>query len=406
MDKFSSYGWILALGTSATMFWQQIKELFIRLTSFVFVRVEIEHELSQLFMEYCWTNLKLVPFSSRHYGGSDVFIRPTNQWGFAAFEVCGKRITFLRGIFPIFLSMESSNPQSPQTFNISYLRGTFNIEEVLIKVSEDKKDVRSGETRYRVQKIFGSRLEHKERNFGQNAQPVALEGSRTSEKGKRYLKWNKNDIGAPVNESPFSALAYSDSIENLHSELKRWKDSKGWYRSKFLDWRFGVLLEGLPGTGKTSFIRAIGQEFDFPVFQFDLLSMTNQDLSESWRSCMTQSPCIIVLEDFDRVKFSEELTLDSLLNCISGIEPADGCLLFVTANDTSQLDKALLRPGRLDRRIFFIPLEKKHREKIANRILSDYPELVHDTVNIGQGETGAQFTQRCSSLALERYWKK
>lgn len=405
MDKFSSYGWILALGTSATMFWQQIKELFIRLTSFIFVQVEIEHELSQLFMEYCWTNLRLVPFSSRHYGGGDVFIRPNNQWGFAAYEICGKRITFLKGIYPIFLSMTADNPQTPKGFNLSYLRGTFNIEEVLIKVSEAKKEVGRGEKKYRVQKIFGSRLEHKERNFGSD-QPVALEQERTPERGKRYLKWNKNDIGAPVNDSPFSALAYSDSIEGLHSELRRWKESKGWYKSKFLDWRFGVLLEGLPGTGKTSFIRAIGQEFDFPVFQFDLLSMTNQDLSESWRSCMTQAPCIIVLEDFDRVKFSDELTLDSLLNCISGIEPADGCLLFVTANDTTKLDSALLRPGRLDRRIEFAKLETIHREKIANRILSDYPETIWELVRRGEGETGAQFTQRCSSLALERYWRK
>lgn len=404
--NLSSYGWIIALGTSAGVFWAQIKEIFSRLTSTVFIQVELDYNLSELFMDYAWTHLKRISLGSRRYDGQDVFIRPKNQWGFVTFEMCGKNITFLNRFFPIFLSKDD-DAKGPPRIHLSYLRGTFDIESILIKISENKKEVEIGEKRYRVQKLFGTRKNNKnyEGRSLSEGQPSALE-MKINDKGRRYLKWNKNEIGAPTDSHPFSALAYSEGIETLHSELRRWRDSKGWYKSRGLDWRFGVLLEGLPGTGKTSFIRAIGQEFDYPVFQFDLVSMTNEDLSSTWKAIISQSPCIIVLEDFDRVTFSGELTLDTLLNCISGIEPADGCLLFITANDASQLDSALLRPGRLDRRVTFTKLENTHRIKIAGRILSDYPELVEEVALSGEGETGAQFTQRCSSLALERYWKK
>ena len=45
------------------------------------------------------------------------------------------------------------------------------------------------------------------------------------------------------------------------------------------------------------------------------------------------------------------------------------------------------------------------REKVANKILSDYPEVIEKTIEEGVGETGAQFTKRCISLALSLYWE-
>jgi SpoVK/Ycf46/Vps4 family AAA+-type ATPase len=107
------------------------------------------------------------------------------------------------------------------------------------------------------------------------------------------------------------------------------------------------------------------------------------------------------------------LTLDCLLNCISGVQPSNGVLVLVTANDFTKLDPALgvrdhtgksTRPGRLDACVHIGNLTKEGRYKIAKRILSDVPELVDRTVIEGEGETGAQFESRCSKLALDKYW--
>ena len=153
--------------------------------------------------------------------------------------------------------------------------------------------------------------------------------------------------------------------------------------------------------------------------------MDNEELVENWQNSLTESPCIVLLEDIDRIfdenrqiktsKDKSPLTLDCLLNCISGVQPSDGILVLVTANDVTKLDPALgvpettgksTRPGRLDRAVYVGILNEKGRKKIAARILSDCSELVEKTVLAGEGETGAQFESRCSKLALEQYWGK
>lgn len=176
-------------------------------------------------------------------------------------------------------------------------------------------------------------------------------------------------------------------------------------------------------TGKTSLSRAIGQSLDMPIHSYDLTTMDNEELVNNWQNSLSEAPCIVLLEDVDRIfdenrqvktsKDKSPLTLDCLLNCISGVQPSDGILVLVTANDVTKLDPALgvpdstgksTRPGRLDRAVYVGILTEQGRYKIANRILSDIPQYIEKTVKDGEGETGAQFEGRCSKLALQEYW--
>jgi len=154
--------------------------------------------------------------------------------------------------------------------------------------------------------------------------------------------------------------------------------------------------------------------------------MSNEEFTDFWNMSLNAAPCIVLLEDLDRVFHGDKmvgesthttkgrLTMDCILNCINGVESSDGIITFVTANDVSKIDKALgipdatgksSRPGRLDKMIFFKKLEKEQRILIAGRILDWFPNVVDAVVEAGVGETGAQFEKRCSDIAIAEFWK-
>jgi SpoVK/Ycf46/Vps4 family AAA+-type ATPase len=135
---------------------------------------------------------------------------------------------------------------------------------------------------------------------------------------------------------------------------------------------------------------------------------------------VSDAPSIALFEDLDRLfdenkKFIlKDLTLDCLLNCMSGVSDSSGVLTISTVNFPDRLDIALgvidengksTRPGRLDFEIVFDELDEKCRYEIAMRILDDYPTWIPEVVKAGNGDTGAQFTNRCCELATELYWK-
>ena len=111
------------------------------------------------------------------------------------------------------------------------------------------------------------------------------------------------------------------------------------------------------------------------------------------------------------------LSFDTFLNCIDGIDSNNGILLVITTNDITKLDPALgkpsekdinvsTRPGRIDRVLEMKVLSKTGREKIAKRILDNWSETHEKIVSEGDGESGAQFQERCTQLALKLYWQE
>ena len=412
-----------------TMAWGNIKGVFARFESLFIVKAQLQGNMSYDFMNYCWAKFKVSPIGVRQFHAGDYFVRPKNRLGRVATEGYGKFVTFWYGYRPIFLSKsDTKNGDDNSIAHISFIRGTFNLEKLLIDAvnfyDSAKHEKNDKSSRYYVRRCFG-RKKSKDGDQSDSIQPSSGKTVQSDEMSEyfRPLFYNKDDIGIPTSKKPMDNLAYEDGVQEFYNEVVRWKESKQWFNDKGLSWRLGGGIFGPPGTGKSSLARAIGQSLDMPIHSYDLTTMDNQELVDNWQYSLGESPCIVLLEDIDRIfdenkqiKTSRDkspLTLDCLLNCISGVQPSDGILVLVTANNVTKLDPALgvpdssgksTRPGRLDRAIYIGILDKAGREKIAKRILSDVSELVDKTVFEGEGETGAQFERRCSTLALDHYW--
>ena len=131
----------------------------------------------------------------------------------------------------------------------------------------------------------------------------------------------------------------------------------------------GALLVGPPGTGKTLLAKAVAGEAHVPFF-----SLTGSDFIELYvgvgasrvrdlfKEANKNAPCIIFIDEIDAIGRSRdsrygggneerEQTLNQLLSEMDGFEPAKGILVIGATNRPEILDKALLRPGRFDRRI-------------------------------------------------------
>jgi SpoVK/Ycf46/Vps4 family AAA+-type ATPase len=205
-------------------------------------------------------------------------------------------------------------------------------------------------------------------------------------------------------------------------KVRFWFDNKDWYKERQIIWKLGLLLYGKPGSGKTSLIRALGEDLDIPVHTFDLASMDNSDFISAWTSTRKDSPRIIVLEDFDTVFHGREniipdstLEYGTILNAIDGLEREHGLLLFITTNHVGQIDEAMgipnkgeesmsTRPGRIDIVMEMKDLDRAGRLKIALRILKGEDEIAEVMTDRYSSDTPAQFQYRCMQKALEIKW--
>lgn len=159
--------------------------------------------------------------------------------------------------------------------------------------------------------------------------------------------------------------------EELVNDVSDFLSSRQWYIDRGIPFRRGYLLYGPPGNGKTSLIAAISGELQLNLYSLNLSNRMLNDgiLASLFRSARPRS--ILLLEDIDAAVKSrdqsstpsiqpaspneknEGVTLSGLLNVLDGILTPDGLIVVMTTNYINRLDSALIRPGRVDRRVEF-----------------------------------------------------
>jgi cell division protease FtsH len=170
----------------------------------------------------------------------------------------------------------------------------------------------------------------------------------------------------------------------------------------------GALLVGPPGTGKTLLAKAIAGEAKVPFF-----SLTGSDFVEMFvgvgasrvrdlfKQAQQTAPCIIFIDEIDAIGKSRdsrygggnderEQTLNQLLSNMDGFDSSKGLVVLGATNRPEVLDKALLRPGRFDRRIIVDKPDLKGRVDVLKVHAKNV--LMHDSVDleaIGRATSGA-----------------
>lgn len=184
----------------------------------------------------------------------------------------------------------------------------------------------------------------------------------------------------------------------------------------------GILLIGPPGTGKTLIAKAVAGEADRPFFSIagsDFVEMFvgvgASRIRDMFEQAKRQAPCIIFIDEIDAVgrhrgagigggHDEREQTLNQLLVEMDGFGTNEGVILMAATNRPDVLDKALLRPGRFDRRVVMSLPDIKGRFEIlavhAKRIKLDPTVDLMAVARSTPGASGADLENLLNEAAL------
>jgi len=186
----------------------------------------------------------------------------------------------------------------------------------------------------------------------------------------------------------------------------------------------GALFHGPPGTGKTLLAKAVAGECDVsflsvggPDFSEMFVGVGSARVRDLFKKAREKAPCIVFIDEIDALAKArhnhpaighqeKENTLNSFLIELDGFNKNDKVLIFGATNRLDMLDKALLRPGRFDRKIQFELPERKEREKIFKHYLKDMQ--LDDDIDIlagilskqSFGFSGADIANICNEASI------
>lgn len=184
----------------------------------------------------------------------------------------------------------------------------------------------------------------------------------------------------------------------------------------------GVLLVGPPGTGKTLVAKAVAGEADRPFFSISgsdfvemFVGVGASRIRDLFGQAKKSSPCIIFVDEIDAVgrhrgagigggHDEREQTLNQLLVEMDGFDTKEGVILMAATNRPDILDKALLRPGRFDRRVVLDLPDVKGRNEIlkvhARKIKIDPSVNLMEIAKNTPGASGADLENILNEAAL------
>ncbi len=155
----------------------------------------------------------------------------------------------------------------------------------------------------------------------------------------------------------------------------------------------GVLLSGLPGTGKTLLARAVAGEAGAPFFSMSasefveaIVGVGASRVRDLFRQAKQDSPAIVFIDELDAVgrarstaggygggSDEREQTLNQILTEMDGFDSSTAVIVIGATNRIDVLDQALLRPGRFDRRVAVLPPDREGRRLILEVHTRDVP---------------------------------
>jgi chaperone BCS1 len=188
-----------------------------------------------------------------------------------------------------------------------------------------------------------------------------------------------------------SVILKTGERERLVADIEKFKASKSRYRHLGVPYHRGYLLYGPPGTGKTSLVSAIADKFAMSIYAINLTDFIDRELMKAIDDVPKGS--IVLFEDVDCMASTKArgdpqkspaaalpdkpgeksladkfgVTMSGLLNLLDGFHAPDDVLFVMTTNKIEALDPALLRPGRIDYRLYLGVASERQKLELYRR---------------------------------------
>lgn len=189
--------------------------------------------------------------------------------------------------------------------------------------------------------------------------------------GDNFMSFGKSDAKIYADsdvKTTFADVAGQDEAKETLNEIVDFLHNPKKYTDIGASLPKGALLVGPPGTGKTLIARAVAGEAKVPFFAISgsefvqmFVGMGAAKVRDLFRQANEKAPCIIFIDEIDAIgkrrdaglgsNDEREQTLNQLLTEMDGFDGRKGVVILAATNRPESLDKALLRPGRFDRRI-------------------------------------------------------
>ena len=220
----------------------------------------------------------------------------------------------------------------------------------------------------------------------------------------------------------FSDVAGEDEAKELLTEIVDFLHNPGKYTEIGAKLPKGALLVGPPGTGKTLLAKAVAGEAKVPFFSLSgsdfvemFVGVGASRVRDLFKQAEQNAPCIVFIDEIDAVARQRgtglggghderEQTLNQLLVEMDGFGANEGIIVLAATNRVDILDKAILRPGRFDRKISVNPPDIKGREEIlklhvANKPLAEDVDL-NEISRTTAGFSGADLENLMNEAAI------
>ncbi|WP_314777130.1 ATP-dependent zinc metalloprotease FtsH [uncultured Solobacterium sp.] len=226
----------------------------------------------------------------------------------------------------------------------------------------------------------------------------------------------------------FHDVAGEDEAKENLQEIVNYLHDPNQFKSIGATMPKGILLVGPPGTGKTMLAKAVAGESNVPFFSISgsefvemFVGMGASKVRSLFKDAKEKSPCIVFIDEIDAIggkrnagnfggNDEREQTLNQLLTEMDGFEGNNGIVVLAATNRPENLDPALLRPGRFDRRV---PVElpdlqgredilKVHAKKVKTEPGIDYNVVAR----MASGASGAELANIINEAALRAVREK
>ena len=221
----------------------------------------------------------------------------------------------------------------------------------------------------------------------------------------------------------FADVAGQDEAKDALREIVDFLHNPEKYTSIGATLPKGVLLVGPPGTGKTLLAQAVAGEAKVPFFSISgsefvemFVGMGAAKVRDLFKQAQEKAPCIVFIDEIDTIgkkrdsgagiggNDEREQTLNQLLAEMDGFDGAKGVVILAATNRPDSLDKALLRPGRFDRRVPVelpdlqgrIAILKVHAKDVKMEANIDFDTIGRAT----SGASGAELANIINEAAL------